>query len=131
MAATVARRAAIASQTASLIPSIAEAPIPARRATVAAMSRAVRTCSGSALIVSVMVAIARSGLLRRALVDGFLDRLVDTEDLGQAGDPAELEDALLSTHEIEGPIVRTHTLEPAHEHTETGRVQELHLLHVH
>src|SRR5690625_91924 len=110
-----------ASPTASLISSIAEAAIPARRATVAAMSRAVRTWAGSALIVSVMVAIARSGLLRRTLVDGFLDRVVDTENLGQAGDPENLEDALLSAHQVQCPVVRTDTLQPAHEHTEAGR----------
>src|SRR5690606_6292414 len=103
---------------------------PARRATAVAMSLAVRTCAGSALIVSWTTAIVGLRLLRLALVDGLLHRLVDTEDLGQTGDPEDLQDPLLGADQVQGAVVGPHALETAHKHTEPGRVEELHLLHV-
>src|SRR5271166_1967815 len=67
------------------------------------------------------------GLLGR---DGIVHRLVDAENLRQPGDPEDLEYALLRADQIQGAVVRTHSLQAADQHPETGGVKELHLLHV-
>src|SRR5208282_1254760 len=48
----------------------------------------------------------------------------------QPRDPEDLEYPLLRADQIQGTVVRAHSLQPADQHTETGRVQELDLLHV-
>src|SRR5690242_5206734 len=62
--------------------------------------------------------------------DGFVDRVVDAEHLRQPGDPEDLEDPLLRADEVQGTVVRAYPLQPADQHAETGRVEELDLLHV-
>src|SRR4029077_12607704 len=70
---------------------------PLRLATAVATSRAVRTCAGRGVKLTSTVAI---GGLADGLLLGFAgrDRLihagVDAEDLGQAGDPEDLQDPL-------------------------------------
>src|SRR5918993_4459138 len=61
---------------------------------------------------------------------GSVRRGVDREDLGEARDPEDLEQAVLVADELEGTVVGADLLEAAHEHTEPGRVEELHALHV-
>src|SRR6202162_5214965 len=67
------------------------------------------------------------GLLGR---DGLVHRVVDTENLRQPGDPQDLEYALLRADEIQGAVVRPHSLQRADQHSETGEVQEHDRLHV-
>src|ERR1700748_2411549 len=52
------------------------------------------------------------------------------EDLGQAGDPGDLQDALLRAYQVQRPVVRAHPLEPADQDPEARGVEELDLLHV-
>src|SRR5690606_35527719 len=122
-----------ASPTASLTSSSRCSATPLRRATAVTISRAVRTWTGSALKDSSTVDISAAGRLLGALplLLGLLDRVVDTEDLGQPRDPEDLEDALLRAHQFQGAVVGAHALEPADEDAETRGVEELHLLHVH
>jgi hypothetical protein len=82
----------------------------------------VRTWAGRALNVSSTVAVGFLGLVHRG---------VDPEDLGQPGDAEDLQDALLCADELQGAVVRAHALQPANQDAEPGRVQEVHLLHVH
>src|SRR6516162_7757602 len=67
------------------------------------------------------------GLLGR---DGLVHRVVDAENLRQPGDPENLEYALLRADQIQGAVVRAHALQAADQHSETGGVEELYLLHV-
>jgi hypothetical protein len=62
--------------------------------------------------------------------DGGVDRLVDREDLGEPRDLEDLEDAVLGAHQAEVAVVAAQALEPAHEHPETGGVEEVHALQV-
>ena len=62
--------------------------------------------------------------------DGFVDRAVDREDLRQAGDLEHLEDPLVGAHQGEVAVVAAQPLEPAHQHAEAGRVEEVHALQV-
>ena len=135
-----------ASPTASRTSSRTASSTPARRATAAATRRAVRTCSGSALKRSSTV--AHSGLRPRSgpssstgcpvrirgtvsrWRDRFVDRGVDREHLGQAGDPEDLEDALLGADQAQRALMGTHPLEAADQHAETGGVEEVDALHV-
>src|SRR3984957_20061537 len=125
-----------ASPTARRTSSSSASSTPLRRATAVATSRAVRTCAGSGVNVTSTVAIGRPFGFRAALLlgllgrDGLVYRLVDAENLRQPGDPEDLEYALLRADQIQGSVVGTHSLQPADQHSETGGVQELDLLHV-
>jgi hypothetical protein len=55
---------------------------------------------------------------------------VDREDLGQPGDPEDLEDLLLGADKLQRAVVVADPLEPADQHSEPGRVQEVDLLQV-
>jgi hypothetical protein len=55
---------------------------------------------------------------------------VNREDLGQAGDPKDLEDALLRADESQRAVVCPDALETADQDAEAGRVEELDALHV-
>src|SRR4051794_9865883 len=59
------------------------------------------------------------------LGDCGVDRVVDREHLGEAGDLEHLEDAVLRAHEAEVTVVAADPLQPADEHAEAGRVEEL------
>src|SRR5215470_12100500 len=123
-----------ASPTASRTSSSSASGTPLRRATAVATSRAVRTCAGSGVNVISTVAIVWDGavsLLRLPGGDGLVHAVVDAEDLRQPGDPEDLQNALLGTHEVERAVVGTNALEPADEHAQAGGVEKLHLLHVH
>src|SRR5499427_2823632 len=123
-----------ASPTASRTSSSSASGTPLRRATAVATSRAVRTCAGSGVNVISTVGIVSEGaasLLRLPGGDGLVHAVMDAEDLGQPGDPEDLQDALLRAHQVQRAVVRTDTLEAADEHTQAGGVKELHLLHVH
>src|SRR6476469_3400709 len=120
-----------ASPTASLTSSMTASSTPVRRARDAARSRAVRTCAGSAANRSSTVAIRGSGgVASVGGRDGLFDGVVDREDLGQAGDAEDLEDALLGADQAQRALVGAHPLEATHEHAETGGVEELDALHV-
>src|SRR6516162_2522495 len=125
-----------ASPTARRTSSSSASSTPLRRATAVATSRAVRTCAGSGVNVTSTVAMTRQVPSRRPLLvellgrDGLVHRVMDAEHLGEPGDPEDLEDALLRAHQIQGPVVRPHPLEPADQHPEPGGVEELDLLHV-
>ena len=56
---------------------------------------------------------------------------MDVEDLRQAGDPEDLQDALLRADQVQRALLGAHPLEPADEHAEAGGVEELDALHVH
>src|SRR5471032_1369370 len=116
-----------ASLTASLISSSAPSATPARLATEAAMKRAVLTCSGKGVNETVTVGKARRSVCGG---DGLVDRPVDRENLGEPGDPEDLEDALLGADQAQRPVVGTVSLEAAHQDAEAGRVKELDVLHV-
>src|SRR5687768_3585518 len=60
-----------------------------------------------------------------AVADGSVDRVVDGEDLGEAGDLEDLEDAPLRADQRQVTVVAPHTLQPADQHAEAGRVEEL------
>src|SRR3954452_5557632 len=61
----------------------------------------------------------------------LVDAGVDGEHLREAGDPEDLEDALLGAHQAQRALVGADALEAADEHTETGGVEEVDVLHVH
>ncbi len=61
---------------------------------------------------------------------GLVDRSVDPEDLGQTGDPEDLENPLLRADQLERTVVGTHPLEPPDQDTEARGVEEVDLLHV-
>src|SRR4029079_11865412 len=65
-----------------------------------------------------------SGAERRGL------RLVDGEDLGQTGDPEDLEQAVLRTDQLHRAVVRPDLLQATDKYAEAGRVQEVDALHV-
>src|SRR6266516_2739918 len=107
---------------------------PLRRATAVATSRAVRTCAGSGVNVISTVGIVCDGaasLLRLPGGDGLVHAVMDAEDLGQPGDPEDLQDAFLRAHQVQRAVVRTNALEATDEHAQAGGIKELHLLHVH
>src|SRR5258708_39130106 len=56
---------------------------------------------------------------------------MNPEDLGQPRDPEDLEYPLRRADQVQRPVVRADSLEPADKHAEAGRVEKLHLLHVH
>src|SRR5580658_1740451 len=126
-----------ASPTASLTTSSRDSSTPLRLATAVATSRAVRTCAGSGvkLISTVAIGVASPGggwlLLGLTRGDRFIHAVVDAEDLGQPGDPEDLENALLGADQVERPVMSADPLEPTDQHAKAGRVEELHLLHVH
>src|SRR5438552_4323951 len=62
--------------------------------------------------------------------EGLVQGPVDREDLGQAGDVEDLEDAVLVRHELHRAFLVLHSFQPADEHTEAGGVEEVHFLHV-
>src|SRR5512132_752095 len=62
--------------------------------------------------------------------DRVAHRAVDGEDLGQAGDPEDLEDLLLGADQLQRAVVVADPLQPTDQHPEPGRVQEVHLLEV-
>src|SRR6478735_427728 len=68
--------------------------------------------------------------LGSAAGEGRLGRLVDHEDLREAGDPEDLEQAVLVADQLEGPVVGADLLQAADQDTEPGRVQELDGFHV-
>ena len=55
---------------------------------------------------------------------------VDGEDLRQAGDPEDLEQALLVADQAHRAVVGPDLLQPPHQDSESGRVEEVDLLHV-
>src|SRR5688572_2942997 len=57
--------------------------------------------------------------------DGGVHRVVDREDLGQARDLEDLEDAVLRADEGEVAVVAAEALEAADQHTEPGGVEEV------
>src|SRR5215218_1826557 len=124
------------SETATLRSSMPSAPIPALRATMPTTRRTVPSSRGSGGKASRTVAgstpataSTAAPLLGRGR-DGVAHRAVDREDLGQAGDAEDLEDLLLGADELERAVVVADPLEPADQHAETGRVQEVDLLEV-
>src|SRR5690606_37669669 len=149
-----------ASPTARRTSSRTASSTPARRATAAATRRAVLTCPGSALKRSSTVAmhpprnfgraVGRPGRRRarsssnftpaaRARGPGrrsvgrrhrFLDRGVDGEHLGEAGNAEDLENALLVADQAQRALMGTHTLQAADQHAERGGVEEVHTCHV-
>jgi len=70
------------------------------------------------------------GLRASGLGQRFGLGAVDREDLGQAGDPEDLEQPLLGADQSHRSVVRAHLLESADEHAETRGVEEVDLLHV-
>src|ERR1700761_852887 len=124
-----------ASPTASRTSSSRASATPLRRATAVATSRAVRTCAGSAVNSTSTVAITsdRQPLLLLGLAgsDGLVHGVVDAEDLGQPGDPEDLEDPLLGADQVERTVVSADTLQSADEDAKAGRVEELNSLHIH
>src|SRR5690348_9237543 len=52
---------------------------------------------------------------------------MDLEDLVEAGDREDLEDAVVLAHEPHRPAAGAGELQPADEHPEAGRVEERHL----
>jgi hypothetical protein len=70
-------------------------------------------------------------LLGLAGGDGLVHGVVDAEDLGQPGDPEDLEDPLLGADQVERPVVRADTLQSADKNTQAGRVEELDSFHIH
>src|SRR6185437_8588590 len=52
------------------------------------------------------------------------------EDLGQTGNPEDLQDALLRADQLERAVVRTNPLEPPDQDAKARGVEEVHLLHV-
>src|SRR5258708_15730328 len=123
-----------ASPTARRTSSSSASGTPLRRATAVATSRAVRTCAGSGVnVISTvgMVCDGAASLLRLPGGDGLVHAVMDAEDLGQPGDPEDLQDALLRAHQVQRAVVGTDALEAADEHAQAGGIKELHLLHVH
>src|SRR4051794_22153473 len=57
-------------------------------------------------------------------------RVVDGEDLGQPGDPEDLQQAVLGADELHRAVVGPHLLQAADEDTEPRRVEEVDALHV-
>jgi hypothetical protein len=55
---------------------------------------------------------------------------VDRENLGQARDPEDFEDALLGADQAQGAFVGSHTLEAADQNAQPGGVEEIDALHV-
>src|SRR5438874_3507257 len=62
--------------------------------------------------------------------DGGVDRVVDAEHLGQPGDLQHLEDPALGADEGQFTIVAPDPLQPADQHAEPGRVEELDTLEI-
>src|SRR3954470_8521018 len=60
----------------------------------------------------------------------FLDRGVDREHLGEAGDTKDLENALLVADQAQRALMGTHPLQSADQYAEPGGVEEVHALHV-
>src|SRR4029079_3637186 len=98
----------------------------------AATRRTVRTRAGSRTMDTRMPVAVRAAPGSTCLPLGERVGLgaVDREDLGQAGDPEDLEQALLVADQPHRAVVRPHLLEAADEDAEAGRVQEVDLLHV-
>ena len=63
--------------------------------------------------------------------DGGVDRVMDGEHLGEAGDLQHLEDAALRADQRQVPVVAPHPLEPSDEHAQPGGVEELDAFQVH
>src|SRR3954453_15219617 len=63
--------------------------------------------------------------VRSAAGECRVSRLVDHEDLRQAGDPEDLQQPVLVADQLERAVVGTHLLQAADEDAEPGRVQEL------
>src|SRR5215210_1120377 len=61
---------------------------------------------------------------------GFLDRVVDGEDLGQAGDLEDLEDLVLRAYQSQATLVGLDSLKSAHQDAETCGVEKVHSLEV-
>src|SRR5580692_913339 len=123
-----------ASPTARRTSSSSASGTPLRRATAVATSRAVRTCAGNGVnVISTvgMICDVAASLLRLPGGDGLVHAVMDAEDLGQPGDPEDLQDALLRAHQVQRAVVSTDALEAADEHAQAGGIKELHLLHVH
>src|SRR3954467_12104707 len=119
-----------ASPTARRTSSISSSETPARRATASATSRAVRTGAGRAVKLTSTVATANPPTASVGRREGLVDRGVDREDLGQARDPEDLENALLRAHEPQRAVMCAHPLEPADQHAKAGRVEEVNAFHV-
>src|SRR6266571_2094690 len=87
-----------ASPTASLTSSSSASSTPLRLATAVATNRAVRTCAGSGVKLTSTVGISGHApllLLGFSRRDGLVHGVVDAEDLGEAGDPEDLQYPLL------------------------------------
>src|SRR5918995_682205 len=56
--------------------------------------------------------------------------LVDDEDLREAGDAEDLEEAVLVADQVERALVGAYLLQAAHQDAQAGRVEELDVLHV-
>src|SRR4030095_1577836 len=63
-------------------------------------------------------------------LDSLLNGAVDGEDLGQSGNPKDLENTFLRADQAKRAIMSPHPLEAAHEHPESCRVEELNPLHI-
>src|SRR6202041_2941644 len=112
-----------ASPTARRTSSSSASGTPLRRATAVATSRAVRTCAGNGVnVISTvgMICDVAASLLRLPGGDGLIHAVMDAEDLGQPGDPEDLQDALLRAHQVQRAVVGTDALEAADEHAQAG-----------
>src|SRR5689334_24772432 len=55
---------------------------------------------------------------------------MDVEDLGQTGDPEDLQQPFLRTDQGQRPVVGAHPFQSADEHSEAGGIQELNAFQV-
>src|SRR5947207_6050218 len=116
-----------ASDTASLRSSMRSSASTRRvDATEETTSRTSATNSGRAGMSSSRTC-STGGLTSHSRVDG----VVDGEDLGEAGDFEDLENAMLGAHQSEVAVVAAEPLQAANQHAEAGRVQEVDTLEVH
>src|SRR4029453_17884362 len=63
-------------------------------------------------------------------LDSLFHGAVDGENLGQSGNPKDLENTFLRADQAKRAIMSPHPLEAAHEHPESCRVEELTPLHI-
>src|SRR5438309_9101857 len=96
-----------------------------RRATAPSRWRTTPTNSGRGGI-----SISTSGWGARSGPQGLVQGPEDREDLGQAGDVEDLEDAVLRGDEFHRALFVLHALQAADEDAEAGGVEKVDLLHV-
>src|SRR5690606_22740823 len=74
---------------------------------------------------AISVRFARFGVrVRGSAGEGFVGGVVDPEDLGEAGDPEDLQQPFLGADQLERTVVDADLLEATDQHAQTGGVEE-------